>query len=102
MGNMETRTREKGSGMNLITRKTILAVDCIKCKERQHLYVGTEDLTNWERGELVQNAMPYLTAGEREILISGVCETCFDKMYGDDPIGDADTEYDIKFEGSEE
>ena len=82
MGDMETRTREKGSGMNLITRKTILAVDCIKCKERQHLYVGTADLANWEGGELIQNAMPYLTADEREVLISGICGPCFGGLYG--------------------
>ena len=102
---METRTREKGSGMNLITRKTIVAVDCIQCKETQHITVGTADLTNWENGELIQNAMPYLTAGQREILISGVCETCFDNMFAgeeEDPIGDAETEYDIEFEGNEE
>jgi hypothetical protein len=105
MGDMETRTREKGSGMNLITRKTIVAVDCIQCKETQHITVGTADLTNWENGELIQNAMPYLTAGQREILISGVCETCFDNMFAgeeEDLIGDAETEYDIEFEGSEE
>ena len=91
--------------MNLITRKTIVAVDCIQCKETQHITVGTADLTNWENGELIQNAMPYLTAGQREILISGVCETCFDNMFAgeeEDLIGDAETEYDIEFEGSEE
>ena len=78
--------------------KTIMEIDCVQCKETQHITVGTADLTNWESGELIQNAMPYLTAGQREILISGVCETCFGKMYREDPIGDADTEYDIKFE----
>ena len=101
MGNMETRTREKGSGMT----KTIVAVDCVQCKETHHLTVGAADLDTWNNGELIQNAMPYLTAGEREILISGVCETCFDNMFAgeeEDPIGDAETEYDIEFEGNEE
>ena len=94
---METR---KGNDMT----KTIVAVDCVQCKETQHITVGTADLTNWESGELIQNAMPYLTAGQREILISGVCETCFDNMFGgeEDPIGDAETDYDIEFEGGEE
>jgi len=101
MGDMETRTREKGSGMT----KTIVAVDCVQCKETQHITVGTADLMIWEYGELIQNAMPYLTAGQREILISGVCETCFDNMFAgeeEDPIGDAETEYDIEFENAEE
>jgi hypothetical protein len=75
-----------------------LQAQCIRCKDTHVLMVSNHDLKRWEGGELIQNAMPYLTAGEREILISGVCETCFGKMYREDPIGDADTEYDIKFE----
>ena len=75
-----------------------LQAQCIRCKDTHVLMVSNHDLKRWEGGELIQNAMPYLTAGEREILISGVCEACFGKMYGEDPIGDADTEYDIKFE----
>ena len=77
--------------------------------------VSNHDLKRWEDGELIQDAMPYLSAGERELLISGVCGKCFDKMFeedpvprlggrdeGEDPIGDAETEYDIEFEGSEQ
>ena len=66
----------------MIERTTIVAVDCIRCKERQHITTKTEDLDSWENGELIQNAMPYLTADEREVLISGVCGTCFDNMFG--------------------
>ena len=66
----------------MIERTTIVAVDCVRCKERQHITTKTEDLDSWENGELIQNAMPYLSAGEREILISGVCEACFDNMFG--------------------
>ena len=94
---METRTREKGSGM-----MTTLWATCNKCKNQVEMAVNVDDYTSWENGELIQNAMPYLTADEREVLISGVCGTCFDKMFGEDPIGDAETEYDIEFEGNEE
>ena len=76
-----------------------LQAQCVRCKDTHVLMVSNHDLKRWEGGELIQDAMPYLSAGERELLISGICETCFDKMYGEDPIGDADTEYDIKFEG---
>ena len=62
--------------------KTIVAVDCVQCKETHHLTVGAADLTNWENGELIQNAMPYLTADEREVLISGICGPCFGGLYG--------------------
>ena len=66
----------------MIERTTIVAVDCIRCKERQHIRTKTEDLDSWENGEKIQNAMPYLSDDEREILISQVCGTCFDNMFG--------------------
>ena len=33
--------------------------------------ITNEQLTIWQRGELIQNAMPYLSADDREFLISG-------------------------------
>ena len=57
-------------------------VNCIQCHQPQHIEARTADLDAWIGGELIQVAMPYLTADEREILISGVCGTCFDKMFG--------------------
>ena len=30
----------------------------------------------------VQDIFPYLSAEEREVLISGVCSTCWEEMYG--------------------
>lgn len=38
----------------------------------------------WKSGELIQRAMPNLPADERELLISGICGSCFDRMLGDD------------------
>ena len=57
-------------------------VNCIQCHQPQHIEARTADLDAWIGGELIQVAMPYLTADEREILISGVCGTCFDDMIG--------------------
>jgi hypothetical protein len=30
---------------------------------------------------LIQKAMPYLTADEREMFISGTCSDCWDKLF---------------------
>jgi len=46
--------------------------------------VKPEDLRKWQNGELIQRAMPYLKPYEREILISGTCEGCYKKLFGDD------------------
>ena len=43
--------------------------------------VKTADMQAWEDGKFIQDAMPYLTAGERELLISATCGDCFDKFF---------------------
>ena len=44
--------------------------------------VNIDDYTSWENGALIQTAMPYLSADEREVLISGMCGPCFDNLFG--------------------
>ena len=62
-------------------RDTVVSVVCEVCGEVFDIAVDFEDFLNWKAGELVQNAFPYLTAGERELLISQTCEDCWDKIY---------------------
>ena len=62
--------------------ETNFFVTCPFCGEEHLISVNTEDYWAWEDGELVQNAFPYLSADEREMLISGICPTCWDKMFG--------------------
>ena len=57
---------------------------CIDCKKPQSIVVRTFDYVNWNfRGQLTQNAFPYLNANEREFLESGICGKCFDKTFKD-------------------
>ena len=39
------------------------------------------DYHAWQNGALAQDAFPYLSADEREMLISGICPTCWDNMF---------------------
>jgi hypothetical protein len=56
----------------------------IKCK-----YCNIDhdlDITEWQvarhnNGELAQNVYPNLNREERELLISGTCGNCWDKMF---------------------
>ena len=66
----------------MISDAGTVIVGCIKCAEPQHITVGQADLDAWQSGTNIQNAMPYLSADDREILISGICGECFDKIYG--------------------
>ncbi len=68
-------------------RPNKLWATCNVCKNQTEMMVRFEDYAAWERGRgnpsgpLIQDAMPYLTADEREVLISGTCGECFDKMF---------------------
>jgi hypothetical protein len=57
---------------------------CAKCDTEVLISVEYDDYEAWRNGELIQNAMPYLTAEQREILISSICGDCFDLMFPED------------------
>ena len=62
---------------------TILTV-CPFCGHANEVAVNEADYWDWQDGELVQNAFPYLSADEREMLISGICPTCWEKTFGEE------------------
>jgi len=81
-----------------------LTTYCPFCGETNYVLVREEDYIAWQNGELAQIAFPYLSADEREMLISGICPTCWDEMFGSDEEPDPD-EVDIHgntFGGNEE
>ena len=57
--------------------------NCPFCGEYHEVLVSEADYAEWQGGELAQNAFPYLTADEREILISGICPDCWGKVFGE-------------------
>lgn len=42
------------------------------------------DVNRWINGELIQIAMPYLSADEREILMKGIDNQSWEEMFGGD------------------
>jgi len=66
-------------------RDTATNVQCRMCGVTYSLLYNREDMVDWLSGSLfIQDAMPYLSAGERELLISGTCDSCFSEMFGID------------------
>ena len=56
---------------------------CPFCGEIFHITVPTEGYVLWKyEGVLIQEALPMLTANEREQLISGICPKCWDGLFG--------------------
>ena len=54
----------------------ILTAICPFCGNHTNVKVFEEDYVRWQEGGLVQDCFPYLSATEREVLISFICPTC--------------------------
>lgn len=75
---------------------------CPICKKVNYVSVDEIGFMRWqEEGVLIQNALPELSAGEREMLMTGICPTCWDKMFScpeeeeeEEPDFDGDFLYD--------
>lgn len=63
---------------------------CPFCGHAHSVFVNEADYWDWQDGALVQDAFPYLSANDRELLISGICSTCWDKYFGSDEEPDPD------------
>ena len=46
--------------------------------------VTLEQVASWEQGELVQNAMPNLSADEREFIMTGITPDEWASVFGED------------------
>ena len=62
------------------THNTHIEAKCMVCSVVTQLIVPTLHFDKWVGGELIQNALPQLSPATRELLISGVCGTCFDAI----------------------
>lgn len=48
------------------------------------LKLTRDQFIRWQRGELIQRAMPQLTPDEREFLLTGMSDADWDEEFGDD------------------
>lgn len=62
--------------------KTTIVLNCPFCGTVHTVDVDINEYLSWMEGELIQYAMPTLTATEREQLISQVCPDCQRKVFG--------------------
>ena len=59
-----------------------MTVQCNACDKYYELDVDSERYNMWKNGEgFIQDLLPENTAAERELLISGACGECFDRMF---------------------
>ena len=62
---------------------TIVTV-CPICNRTNEITVKEADFILWSAGTLVQDAFPYLSADEREMLISGICPDCWENLFSEE------------------
>ena len=67
--------------MKINYKEVCVITRCPFCGRANEVEVNDIDYLDWQDGEFVQNAFPYLSADEREMLISGICPTCWDKTF---------------------
>lgn len=63
------------------TNKQPIAIQCHVCKKWVAVLLDKDDLASHRHeGVFVQNAFPYLDAGERELVLTGTCPDCWDRL----------------------
>lgn len=53
---------------------------CPLCGKSHIVRVKQEDHDRYVKGGLIQNCFPYLNESEREMLITGICDVCWNRM----------------------
>jgi hypothetical protein len=71
-----------------------IPVTCSICKNTYVLNCMKSDYDKWQNGDYIQNALHYLSAGDRELLISKTCNTCFHEMFGSEEDYEEDEDYE--------
>ena len=56
---------------------------CVHCRIGSVVIVARASAMRWQRGALVQDAFPSLTADEREHLLNGIHPACWTALFGE-------------------
>ena len=59
-------------------------ITCRVCGSETEITMPAERFLAWQTGTLIQCALPELTVDKRELLISGICGKCFDRVMGEE------------------
>jgi len=63
-------------------RSFVLDAKCWRCDKVTLIILNKEDLVDWMSGSgPIEKILYYLSANERELLISNTCGKCFDNLF---------------------
>lgn len=77
-----------------MTTLVVPTAKCVHCGEAGSITVDAKGYEEWKAGAFIQNALPELSADEREQLLTGTHGSCFDIMFPEEEeeYGDWDEE----------
>lgn len=80
--------------MKINYKEVCVVTSCPFCGKAHEVEVNESDYWDWDDGTSAQDAFPYLSASERELLVSGICPTCWNKTFGDSEEEEPEEDYD--------
>ena len=67
-------------------KNVTIEVECKCCKHPHRVIVDMTAYRRWMNGELIQKAMPDVSPENRELLISGICNECFNEIFKEEEV----------------
>ncbi len=67
-----------------LEKEYTITSQCPFCKVSKDIRVKLKDYDDWQDGMLAQEAFPYLSAEDREMVLTGTCPQCW-VLYFDKP-----------------
>lgn len=58
-----------------------LKIKCRSCGKIYKVEVLESEIKAYQEGELIQNAFPNLSPGERELIKTSICNSCWNRMF---------------------
>lgn len=62
----------------------LIVVICPWCHRESDIYVPASGLAKYNAGVEVKKAFPHLNASQKELFITGICDTCWQNMPKED------------------
>ena len=62
-------------------RMSIIHTFCLVCRQPKQVIASYDGIIAWQEGALIQDALPKLSIGDKELLTSNTCDKCFDNAW---------------------
>ena len=69
---------------NAASLEAVVSTQCPFCGTKRDVTVEAKGFRKWQGGALVQDAFPTLSSTDREALITGICNPCWEASFGED------------------